>query len=158
VARRRDNVVQVRVEVVDEGRTRELRRAVLRPNLPPGARLPGDQLSTGVHLAAVEDDGAVLGTCYVYPDPCPWQPERDGAWHLRQMATADGHRGRGIGGAVVEAAVEYVTEQGAPLLWCHAREPAVAFYRAHGFRTHGGIFTDERHVIPHQQMWRELSA
>lgn len=148
----------MRVEVVDEARTRELRRAVLRPNLARGAPLPGDELSGGVHLGAVEDDGTILGTCFVYPDPCPWQPERGGAWHLRQMATAEGHRCRGIGGAVVEAAIEYLTGPGAQLLWCNAREPAVAFYRAHGFRTHGGIFTDERHVIPHQRMWRELSA
>ncbi|MEP7021152.1 MAG: GNAT family N-acetyltransferase, partial [Pseudonocardiales bacterium] len=148
----------VKVQVVGEGRTRELRRAVLRPHLPPGAPMPGDELSGGVHLAAVEDDGTVLGTCFVYLDPCPWLPERAGAWHLRQMATADGHRGRGIGGAVLEAAVEYTKEQGAPLLWCNAREPAVAFYRAHGFRAHGGIVTDERHLIPHQRMWLELSA
>jgi GNAT superfamily N-acetyltransferase len=148
----------VRVEVVDEGRTRELRRTVLRPNLPPDAPLPGDELTGGVHLAALEDDGTVVGTCFVYPDPCPWQPDRDGAWHLRQMATAEGQRRRGIGGAVAEAAIEYVTEHGAQLLWCNAREPAVAFYRRHGFRTHGTIFTDERHVIPHQRMWRELSA
>lgn len=158
MARRRDSVLQVRVEVVDEGRTRELRRTVLRPNLPLGAALPGDELTGGMHLAALDDDGAVVGTCFVYPDPCPWQPEHDGAWHLRQMATAEGQRGRGIGGAVVQAAIEYAAAQGGQLLWCNAREPAVAFYRRHGFVTHGGVFTDERHQIPHQHMWRALSA
>jgi predicted GNAT family N-acyltransferase len=146
----------VRVEVVDEGCTRELRRAVLRPNLAPGAPLPGDELTAGVHLAALDDDGTVLGTCFVYPDPCPWQPGRDRAWRLRQMATADGRRGRGIGGAVAEAAIEYVTAQGGQLLWCNAREPAVPFYRRHGFRSHGAAFID--HEIAHQHMWRELSA
>lgn len=144
------------VEVVDEARTRALRRAVLRPNLAPDAPLPGDELTTGVHLGALDDDGTVLGTCYVYPDPCPWLPSRDAAWHLRQMATAEGHRGRGIGSAVLEAAVGYVADRGAHLLWCNAREPAVPFYQRHGFATHGPVFTDERHPIPHRRMWREL--
>ncbi|PZS20445.1 MAG: N-acetyltransferase [Pseudonocardiales bacterium] len=147
----------VRVEVLAEERTRTLRRAVLRPDLPPDAPLPGDELSGGVHLAAVDGDGAVLGTCFVYPDPCPWLPERADAWRLRQMATADGHRGRGIGGAVVQAGIEYATAQGARLLWCNAREPAVPFYQRHGFAIQGAVFTNERHPIPHQRMWRELS-
>jgi GNAT superfamily N-acetyltransferase len=74
-----------------------------------------------------------------------------------QLATAEGQRGRGIGGAVVEAAIEYVTARGAPLLWCYAREPAVPFYRRHGF-PRGGVYMDEHHRIPHEHMWRELSA
>jgi GNAT superfamily N-acetyltransferase len=143
------------VEIVDERRTRGLRRAVLRPNLAPDAPLPGDELADGVHLAALDGDGCVLGTCFVYPDPCPWQPQRV-AWHLRQMATAEGHRGRGIGAAVLGAAIGYVSAQGVPLLWCCARERAVAFYRRHGFATHGGLFTDEHHPSPHQLMWQEL--
>jgi len=145
------------VEVLDQSRTRDLRRTVLRPNLAPDAPLPGDGRTGGVHLGAVDDDGAVLGTCFVYPDPCPWQPECADAWHLRQMATAEGHRGRGIGGAVLEAAVDYTAGQGAVLLWCNARERAVPFYRRHGFTTHGEVFTDARHPIPHQRMWRELA-
>jgi GNAT superfamily N-acetyltransferase len=144
------------VEVIDEQRTRALRRAVLRPNLPPDAPLPGDELTGGVHLGAVADDGTVLGTCFIYPDPCPWLPERAAAWHLRQMATADGYRGQGIGGAVLDAAVEHAARRGAELLWCSAREPAVPFYRGHGFATHSTVFTDVRHPIPHQYMWREL--
>jgi len=147
----------VNVEVVEEWRTRDLRRAVLRPNLPPDVPLPGDGLADGVHLAAVDDDGIVLGTCFVYPHGCPWQPDRVAAWHLRQMATAEGHRGLGIGGAVLEAAAAYVLAQRARLLWCNARERAVPFYRRHGFAIHGGVFTDDRHPIPHQRMWRELS-
>ena len=146
----------VRVEVVDGARTRKLRRAVLRPHLPSDAPLPGDELTVGVHLAALHDDGTVIGTCFLYPDPCPWLPERGGAWRLRQMATADGHRGRGVGGAVVRAAIAQATAHGAPLLWCNAREPAVAFYRRHGFGTHGGGFIE--HEMPHRHMWRELSG
>jgi GNAT superfamily N-acetyltransferase len=146
----------VNVEVVAESRTRELRRAVLRPNLPPDAPLPGDELPGGVHIAAVDGDGTVLGTCFVYPEPCPWQPQRAAAWRLRQMATAEGHRGRGIGGAVLGGAIGYAAEQGAGLLWCIAREGAVPFYRRHGFTVHGDVFLPPDHPTPHLRMGREL--
>lgn len=146
------------VEIVAEPRTRDLRRAVLRPQLGPDEPLPGEELTGGVHWAALDEAGTVLGTCFVYPARCPWRPEPDGAWHLRQMATAEAHRGRGIGGAVLQAATCYVASQGAPLVWCHAREGAVPFYRRHGFATHGGVFLDEHHPIPHLRMWRELSG
>ena len=148
----------IRVEVVDEARTRELRRVVLRPDRPADARLPGDDLADAVHLAAVDDDGVVLGTCFVYPEPCPWRPEESGAWHLRQMATAEGHRNQGVGGAVLEGALAYVGAQGGQLLWCNARESAAGFYRRHGLATYGSVFTDERHTVPHLRMWRELAG
>lgn len=147
----------MRVGVVDEARTRDLRRRVLRPNLPPDAPLPGDDLPDGVHLGAEDDDGTVLCTCFVYADPCPWLPGVP-AWHLRQMATDEAHRNRGLGGAVVEAAAAYAAAQKADVLWCNARERAVPFYARHGFAGHGEVFTDERHTIPHLRMARNLTG
>lgn len=149
--------MNIRFEIVDPAATRELRRAVLRPDQSPDEPLPGDELPDGVHIGAVDqDDGRVLCTCFVYPDPCPWLPER-AAWRLRQMATLPAHRGRGLGGGVVEKAAELGLEHGAEILWCNAREPALAFYARHGFQPVGELFTDE-HKIPHQRMWRELSG
>ena len=151
----------VTVGIVDPARTRELRRRVLRPQLSPDAPLPGDDLPAGVHLGATDTDGTdgpVLCTCFVYADPCPWLRTRPNAWRLRSMATLPERRGEGLGRLVVTAAVAYVRGEGASLLWCDAREPAVGFYAALGFRRHGPIFTDEQHPIPHQRMWRELSA
>ena len=154
----------LRVEVVDEALTRELRRSVLRPNLPPGAPLPGDELTGGapagddppavVHLAAVDDAGIALCTCFIYPDAPPWQPGRADCWHLRQMATLPEHRGRGLGALVLAAAVRQARGRGGGLLWCNARESAIGFYLRQGFRPHGGMFVE--HEIPHQRLWLEL--
>lgn len=145
------------VTVVDETRTRELRRSVLRPTLEVGAPLPGDDVPGAVHLGAVDADGTVACTCFVYADPCLWLPGRP-AWHLRQMATRPDRRGAGLGAAVVAAALEQVRAHGAQILWCNARETAVGFYERQGLERHGGVFTDERHEIPHVRMWRELRA
>ncbi|MGH8859821.1 MAG: GNAT family N-acetyltransferase [Jatrophihabitantaceae bacterium] len=146
----------MQVGTVDAALTRGLRRAVLRPNLAPGEPLPGDDLPAGVHIGAIDDDGTVVGTCFVYRDACPWLPDATGAWHLRQMATDPGRRGEGIGAAVLGAAVEQVCERGGALIWCHARETAAGFYSAHGFREHGGVFLDAEHPIRHLRMWRNL--
>jgi predicted GNAT family N-acyltransferase len=145
------------VRVIDGSRTRELRRAVLRPNLPPGAPLPGDDVPDAVHVGAVDPDGTVTCTCFVYPEPCPWQPGRP-AWHLRQMATAPERRGQGLGAAVVDAAAAYAAERGAEVLWCNARETAAGFYARIGFVAHGDVFTDAQHTIPHVRMARELAV
>lgn len=147
----------MQVGVVDPASTRELRRSVLRPNLAPREALPGDDLPYGVHIGASDSEGTVLGTCFVFPDPCPWRPDVEGAWHLRQMATAPEHRGRGIGAAVLDAAVAYARGQGAPIVWCHARATAESFYAAHGFESYGEIFLDSENPIPHRRMYRELT-
>lgn len=148
----------MRVGVVDGGLTRELRRSVLRPSFGPGDPLPGDDLPADlyvVHLAAVDDDGTARSTCFVYAEPCPWRPGEP-AWHLRQMASDPAYRGAGLGRAVVSAAADTAIAAGAAVLWCNARESARPFYERCGFIGHGGVFTDEQHVVPHRQMWRRL--
>lgn len=147
----------ITVGTVEQERTRELRRSVLRPGLALDDPLPGDDLPGAVHLGAIGADGTVLCTCFVYPDPCPWRPEREGAWHLRQMATHPAHRGEGLGAAVIAATIEHVRGDGGTLLWCHARETAAGFYARLGFVPHGPVFTDERHTIPHRSMWLDLA-
>lgn len=151
----------MRVGLIDGADSRELRRIVLRPQLGSDDPLPGDELTAGVHIGAVDDDGTVVGTCFLYPDPCPWRPDGDDAWHLRQMATAPQRQGQGIGAAVLGAAVDYLERIGAPLVWCHARESAVPFYSRYGFQAYGTLF-DEYPVpglpVPHLRMWRELST
>jgi GNAT superfamily N-acetyltransferase len=148
----------IRYEVVDPARTRELRRSVLRPHLGPADPLPGDDRPDAVHLGAVAGDGTVLCTCFVYPDPCPWLPVEQAAWHLRQMATDPEHRGEGLGAGVVATAAGYAREHGGTVLWCFARESASGFYARQGFAAHGPVFTDAEHTIPHRRMWRELSG
>jgi GNAT superfamily N-acetyltransferase len=148
---------RVRVEVVDQARTRDLRRAVLRPNLGVDDPLPGDELADAIHIAALDGD-TVIGTCFVYPAPCPWRPGEHPSWRLRQMATAPERRRAGIGSAVVAAAIEAVAASGGGTLWLEAREPAVPLYARHGFVREGAIYVDEQHPTPHQRMWQPVKS
>jgi GNAT superfamily N-acetyltransferase len=145
------------VELVDGALTRELRRAVLRPQLTAAAALPGDDLPAAIHVAALTPDGTPASTCFVYADGCPFlQGVPGAAWHLRQMATDPRWRGQGAGAAVIGGVLSVLRERDAGLLWCHARETAGGFYQSQGFHTVGEVFTDERHPIPHLRMWRPV--
>ena len=148
----------MRVEVVDPALTTELRRSVLRPQLAVGEPLPGDDLSDAVHFAAIDDDGTVVSTCFVFTDPCPWRPADRPVWHLRQMATLPARRGTGVGSLVIAALLDHVAAHGGGLLWCNARERAVPFYERAGLIGEGAIFTDGLHSIPHLRMWRTVAA
>lgn len=152
----------MRVEIVAPDRARALRRTVLRPSDPPAAPLPGDGIADAVHFAALNDDGGVLSTCFVYPDDWPFpallatrRAETNG-WHLRQMATDPAHRGQGAGSAVLDAVIDYVTAQ-AGMLWCHARVPAIKFYERHGFAAVGPVHPSGEPPIPHRYMYRSPS-
>ncbi|MHA3704744.1 GNAT family N-acetyltransferase [Jatrophihabitans sp. YIM 134969] len=123
----------MRVTTVDGASTRELRRIVLRGGQDPGIALPGDDRPDAVHIAAFDDDGALLGACLVFAEPCDWRPEQP-AWILRSMAVDPASQGRGVGRAVLAHAVGVARAAGAALLWCHARETAEGFWHREGWR------------------------
>jgi ribosomal protein S18 acetylase RimI-like enzyme len=147
----------MQIRVVDGAATRELRRAVLRPNWPVGSAMHGDDNPDAVHLAALDGDGRVVGGCLVLPRTYPLRPDQPDAWQLRGMATAPDLRGRGIGGQLVAAALEQLRARGGRLIWCDARTSAVGFYRKHGFTAEGEQFRHEETGIPHYRMWRYVT-
>jgi predicted GNAT family N-acyltransferase len=147
----------VRIEQVDGERTRELRRAVLRPNWPTGSPMHGDDNPDATHFAAL-DGGSVIACCLVFPRTYPLRPEEPAAWQLRGMATAPDRQGQGLGGMVLAAAVDHVARRGAVLMWCEARTTALVFYAQHGFTVDGPEFLHAESGIPHHRMWRAVAA
>ncbi len=114
----------------------------------PGAVVIGGLLSTS---------DEVVGTCAVAPEEPPGAlgelvADRP-AWRLRSMATAPRLRSRGIGAAVLRAALAHVKESGGALVWCNARTAARRFYEGAGFVAFGSEW-DEGAIGPHIVMWR----
>ncbi len=133
---------------------RPLRAAVLRPGLPPAASVyPQDDRPDTLHLAAYDRTGAVVGCATVFPEPLDGVP----GWRLRGMATASAVRSRGVGSALLERTFAELAARSAPMLWCNARTPAVAFYRRAGFETVGEQF-DSAPAGPHYRMIRRLAG
>lgn len=146
----------ITVERVDAAVTYPLRQRVLRPGQPPSAaRFAIDGDPSTASFAARTPDGDVVGTAVVYPEPCPWMPDRPGAWRLRGMATAPHRRGRGVGSHVLRAALAHVAALGGDLVWCNARVPARPFYERAGFRVHGEPWSEPL-IGPHIGMWLDL--
>lgn len=100
--------------------------------------------SIAVHLLAVGADGAPLGTARLLPDG-----------HIGRMAVLGEFRGRGVGTALLRAAVELAERRGDPLVKLNAQCSAVGFYARLGFTAEGDEFLDAG--IPHRQMTRELN-
>jgi GNAT superfamily N-acetyltransferase len=150
------------VERINRQDTYALRQQVLRPHQSVAeVGFAGDDDPETGHYA-VFSDGAdaqrIVGVVTVlrqFPaartadDPDRW-------WRLRGMATAEDWRGRGVGSALVAAAVAHVAAHHGTVLWCYARISAVAFYRTAGFVTTGEVW-DEPALGPHIAMWRTVA-
>jgi predicted GNAT family N-acyltransferase len=142
----------VRVEQVALDVVLPLRAAVLRPGLPVDtASYEQDAQDGTVHLAALDDEGRVVGCSTWSPEPY----ERRTGWRLRGMATADQVRGQGVGALLLGAGLDLGRRGGAQVAWCNARTSALGFYERYGFTAVGEEF-DVRHAGPHYRMWRPL--
>ncbi len=139
----------VSIHRVGADAVRPLRVAVLRPAMSPHASAyPGDDASGTGHFAALHGE-RVAGVATVLHEDAPDRaelaepPPRDAAWRLRGMAVEPGHRDQGIGARLLTRCVGHVLDAGGRVVWCNAREAAVGFYRANGWR-----LVSERFDIP----------
>ena len=139
--------MEVRLAALDE--ILALRHAELRPGLPLAtACFDGDAEAATRHFGAFLADGTVAG-CASF-----MRRDHDGApaHQLRGMATRADLAGRGVGAALLRAAVAHLQQHdGARRLWCNARVAAVPFYERMGWRAVSGVF-DVPTVGPHRVM------
>jgi len=145
------------VEWVGAPAVRPLRAAVLRAGRPVSeAALPGDDHPGARHAAVCGPDG-VVACGSIFPEAVPWDPAGPPGWRIRGMATAEGRRREGLGGAVLDALLGHVAANGGGIVWCNARLRAQAFYARAGFRGRGERF-DLPGIGPHIQVWREVEG
>jgi GNAT superfamily N-acetyltransferase len=142
-------VAGLSVREVSLADTRPLRQAVLRPHQPVAA-MAADE-SPGAYAAGAFSAGALVAVGLVAPDG------GRGSWRVRGMASAPDARGRGAGGAVLEALVAHALSHGATRLWCNARLPARSLYERAGFRVVSEEF-ELPDIGPHVLMERGAAA
>ncbi len=97
----------------------------------------GDDERESFHLAAFDDDGAVVGVVTFLDRACPVRPGVFPARQLRGMAVREERQGAGIGAALLDAGLERCRAEGVAVVWAHARETAVSWYEAHGLAAEG---------------------
>lgn len=90
----------------------------------------GQIIGKGGRVLFALEDGEAVGCCALMALP-------DGGFELAKMAVSDAHKGRGLGRALMVAAVERARAAGAPRLYLETNSglaPALALYRSFGFR------------------------
>jgi predicted GNAT family N-acyltransferase len=95
-----------------------------------------------VHAVAFEGQKAV-GTGRLLPDG-----------HIGRMAVLAAFRGKGIGGALLQALMKAAQARGDREVMLSAQVGALRFYRAHGFQPEGDEYMEAG--IRHQAMKRSL--
>lgn len=145
------------IREVDAPTTHDLRRLVLREGRPDAdVDYDEDHLSDTFHLAAMDDDGTVVGVATWAPVPTEHRPGAV-AWRLRGMAVHPSRQGTGVGSALLWAAAERLRPEGVEVLWADGRDTALAFYERHGWSVEGEGFVTARD-IPHHLVVLDLTA
>lgn len=137
------------VRPVNWGATREKLHAVRRAVFIEEQNVPEDlewdeHDEHAYHVLALADDGTAIGTGRLKVD-C----------HIGRMAVLKSWRGRGVGGAVLEALLELAQKEGCTEVRLHAQTHAIPFYARFGFTPVGEVF--EEAGIPHRLMRLDMS-
>lgn len=99
----------------------------------------GSQLEApDVLVLVAERRGSVVGYLYAGIEPRNWKELRDEAGFIHDIVVAEEARGRRVADRLIDAALDWMREQGMPrvLLWTAApNATAQRVFERHGFRT-----------------------
>jgi len=115
---------------------------VYEQDVPPELEWDGEDARCR-HVLALATKGEAIGTGRLLPDG-----------QIGRMAVRKSWRGRGVGGALLQALVAQARTAGLAQCHLHAQVSAIPFYEKHGFTARGEVFMDAN--IPHRDMWLDL--
>lgn len=116
---------------------------VIEQNIP--LELEWDEMdAVSLHALARDASGQAIATGRLLPDG-----------HIGRMAVLAAHRGRGVGGSILETLIRHAASRGLAEVVLHAQESAVGFYLRHGFACDGEPFMEAG--IPHRTMRRRTA-
>jgi ElaA protein len=103
-----------------------------------------------VHLLAVEEGtGNPIGTARILD-------KGKGVAKIGRVAVLPGYRGRGVGEALMRAALDRARRSGHTVAVLDAQVPVIGFYERLGFVAEGAVFDDAG--IPHRRMSLRLDG
>jgi predicted GNAT family N-acyltransferase len=124
----------------DRQRLSRIRRAVFIEEQRVSEELEWDDDDAGaIHLLAVDADDTPIGCARLLPDG-----------HIGRMAVLQSWRGKGLGRALLQKALELARAQGHDIVRLSAQTHAAGFYRRHGFIAEGEEYLEVG--IPHLAM------
>lgn len=128
--------------------TLELRNRVMR--VPLGLSIYKEDTSFEQHarMVAAFDEETVVGVGVM--------TAQGGVFKLEFLCVDTTLQGRGIGGMMLARLEEKARAEGGTRLFMDARVSASAFYRRHGYREVGEVFSLDYAPVPHIVMEKEL--
>ncbi|MFB9057956.1 GNAT family N-acetyltransferase [Mariniflexile ostreae] len=127
------------IKPIDAKDTHAVRHPILRAGMPLEACIfPGDTLATTIHLGVFLKK-EVIGVGSFLKNKHSAFPENK-QYQLRGMAILKAFQKKHLGKMLLEYAENKLRETDAQILWCHAREDAIAFYKKNGFTPLGDPF------------------
>lgn len=107
------------------------------PEAGYGAFLGGQLENPDMLVLVAERDDVIVGYVWAAVEPESYKELRARAGYIHDILVTDDARGAGAGAHLIEAAVDWLREQGMPrvLLWTAApNDRARKLFEAHGFR------------------------
>lgn len=124
----------------DRQRLSQIRRVVFIEEQGVPEELEWDDDDAGaIHLLAVDADDAPIGCARLLPDG-----------HIGRMAVLQSWRGKGVGSALLQRALDVARAQGHAIVRLSAQTHAAGFYERHGFIVEGDEYLEAG--IPHLAM------
>ncbi len=147
----------VAVRPIAAADTHPLRLAVLRDNSPMAVLVfEGDDEPTTFHLGAFHGEELVGIATFIHR-PCSNTPDATRTVQLRGMAVSTTLQSGGVGGALLQAAMARLRDDGVDVLWANARDAALGFYQGRlGMTVGDDAFVDATTGLSHHRVWLDL--
>ena len=143
-------MIEIRKVSVQE--TYEIRKGILRENIPLTEKMDGVFDSDTIHLGVFKDKELTCIATFMQHDNDHFKGSQ---YRLRGMATHKDFQHQGLGKKIIEEAERILLEMDVEVLWCNARVLAVQFYEKCGFKVEGSDF-DIRLIGQHFVMYKKL--
>lgn len=141
------------VKIIKPEDTFEIRKKVLRENIPLPYEFPGDYDESTVHFGYfIKDELVSVATILKSSHDYFHQKNQ---YQLRGMATLVEYQGNQIGSKLLTEILHFLVNKNAEILWFNARIKALNFYQKLGFQTIGEEF-DINYVGGHYVMFKYL--
>jgi predicted GNAT family N-acyltransferase len=132
--------------------TYNIRKEMLRKNIPLPFEFNGDFDKETFHLGAFKNDKLIAISSYKLSKLDSLEGKH---YQLRGMATLNDFQGLGAGKYMLQEAVAILKTLKVDYLWCNARLVAVDFYTKQGFLILGDSFM-EKFIGEHYVMYKKI--
>ncbi|RAR71449.1 GNAT family N-acetyltransferase [Flavobacterium aciduliphilum] len=146
----------IELKKIDASELIPIRHLVLRDGRPIETCIfEGDTLSSTIHFGLFFEH-ELIGVASLYSSKNKKLSNAD-QYQLRGMAILPKYQQKGFGRRLLEHCENQLKTQSNRLLWFHAREKAVPFYKKLGYTILGDFFIIES-IGPHVVMYKNLSS